>query len=223
MDKPTCDTLDCDRPTQAKGMCTTHYSTWYRANRKRPRTCEWCEETFHTARTEEKFCSRSCAGKNANSHVAASPLWAEYQERIRASKTRVAIRDRPRVWLGTSTRGASWVSGPCPHCSRQFTAREGASYCSERCRQRAKEMRRYRVRGEFAVPDSLRSAIYARDHHMCQICTAPVDPGLHYTHPMSATLDHIVPQSHGGSHEEANLRLAHRRCNSQRGDRVEAA
>ena len=86
MNQRTCVTDGCDRAVQAKGMCTTHYSTWYRANRKKPRTCEWCDETFQTARPEEKFCSRSCAGKNANSHLADSPRWAEYQVRVQAAK-----------------------------------------------------------------------------------------------------------------------------------------
>jgi 5-methylcytosine-specific restriction endonuclease McrA len=52
-----------------------------------------------------------------------------------------------------------------------------------------------------------------------------VDITLHYFHPLSATLDHIIPQSHMliPDHSDRNLRLAHRSCNSARGDRLEAA
>ena len=33
---------------------------------------------------------------------------------------------------------------------------------------------------------------------VCGICGRPVDKSLRYPHPMSATVDHIIPVSHGG-------------------------
>jgi hypothetical protein len=42
---------------------------------------------------------------------------------------------------------------------------------------------------------------------------------LPHTDPMSATRDHVIPQSRGGSHDRDNLRLVHRACNSARGNR----
>jgi 5-methylcytosine-specific restriction endonuclease McrA len=32
------------------------------------------------------------------------------------------------------------------------------------------------------------------------------------------TLDHVVPKTKGGTNQDANLRLAHERCNKERGD-----
>ena len=69
-----------------------------------------------------------------------------------------------------------------------------------------------------------RNAIYVRDNWVCQICRKPVDRTLdHATDPMGATLDHITPQSLSDEpdHSPSNLRLAHRVCNSARGNRVE--
>lgn len=37
------------------------------------------------------------------------------------------------------------------------------------------------------------------------------------TLPDAGTLDHIVPRAHGGRSTLKNLRLAHRRCNAERG------
>jgi hypothetical protein len=68
-----------------------------------------------------------------------------------------------------------------------------------------------------------RLAIYERDAWTCQICSEPVDrtqrPGTRW----AASLDHIIPVSLGGPDELDNLRLAHHRCNSVRGNRMEAA
>lgn len=38
--------------------------------------------------------------------------------------------------------------------------------------------------------------------------------------PWQPTIDHLVPRSRGGSSDLVNLRLAHRRCNNQRGSHL---
>lgn len=54
----------------------------------------------------------------------------------------------------------------------------------------------------------------------CWICGTPIDRTLPYTHPMSWTADHVKPRSKGGALiDTTNLRAAHRRCNSARGNR----
>lgn len=35
--------------------------------------------------------------------------------------------------------------------------------------------------------------------------------------PETASVDHLIPQAHGGGDERANLRIAHQGCNSRRG------
>ncbi|MER7814071.1 HNH endonuclease signature motif containing protein [Streptomyces sp. NPDC096153] len=57
----------------------------------------------------------------------------------------------------------------------------------------------------------------------CARCGHYIDPTLNARHPMSFTLDHIVPLSEGGSLlDPANARSMHRRCNSARGNRTGA-
>jgi hypothetical protein len=46
----------------------------------------------------------------------------------------------------------------------------------------------------------------------------PVDPRLSNKDGWGKSLDHIMPKSLGGGPEIENLRLAHRRCNSYRGN-----
>jgi 5-methylcytosine-specific restriction endonuclease McrA len=52
---------------------------------------------------------------------------------------------------------------------------------------------------------------------VCAICGHPINLLLHHEHPMSFTVDHIIPRSLGGPDTLDNARPAHRRCNSQRG------
>ncbi|MDQ0795585.1 HNH endonuclease [Streptomyces sp. B1I3] len=56
----------------------------------------------------------------------------------------------------------------------------------------------------------------------CWLCGRPIGYQLDARHPLSFTLDHLVPLSRGGSLlDPANARSAHRRCNSARGNRTE--
>ena len=56
---------------------------------------------------------------------------------------------------------------------------------------------------------------------ICGICGKPVDFSYKYPHPLSPTVDHIIPVSKGGHPSDlANLQLAHRCCNRQKSDRV---
>lgn len=197
-------------------LCPTHYSTWHRNENGRTRTehskeCDRCGTQFQTTTKRTVYCSLVCA------------------QRARAGWTTDTVRyHRPKVWLGCTLpprQGNALVAGQCAYCPTYFVGTSGAKYCSERCTTNASWKRRYDRRGEFKVTDKLRLAIYERDNFTCQLCNEPVDTTLHYQDTMSATLDHIIPQSHMliPDHSEKNLRLAHRLCNSIRGDRVQAA
>jgi hypothetical protein len=61
------------------------------------------------------------------------------------------------------------------------------------------------------VPDWLRWKIWERDDFRCLQC------GVR----RFLTIDHIIPQSLGGSSHERNLRTLCRSCNSSRGNRLE--
>lgn len=56
---------------------------------------------------------------------------------------------------------------------------------------------------------------------VCGICGQPVDFSYKSPHPLSPTVDHIIPLDKGG-HPSAleNLQLAHRWCNRQKSDKL---
>lgn len=56
---------------------------------------------------------------------------------------------------------------------------------------------------------------------VCALCGRPVDFSLKFPHPMSATIDHIVPVSKGGHPSDIyNLQLAHLSCNRAKADKT---
>ena len=55
----------------------------------------------------------------------------------------------------------------------------------------------------------------------CGICGHPVDYSLKTPHPMSATIDHIIPVAKNGHPSDIdNLQLAHWTCNRQKSDKI---
>lgn len=57
--------------------------------------------------------------------------------------------------------------------------------------------------------------IYKRDLYICQICHRKIDMRLSWPNPFSASIDHIIPISKGGTHENKNVQSAHLKCNMQ--------
>jgi 5-methylcytosine-specific restriction endonuclease McrA len=61
--------------------------------------------------------------------------------------------------------------------------------------------------------------------NICGICGKPVDMSLKYPHPMSATIDHIIPVNgpgglRGHPSDLSNLQLSHLTCNRQKSDKI---
>jgi len=53
----------------------------------------------------------------------------------------------------------------------------------------------------------------------CALCGLAIDAELRWPDPLSKSVDHIVPLSKGGTHEQGNLQWAHLRCNMRKGSR----
>ena len=57
--------------------------------------------------------------------------------------------------------------------------------------------------------------------YVCILCDEPIDKSLHWPDPMSASLEHIVPLSEGGTHTWDNVAPAHLLCNNNKDSAVE--
>lgn len=102
----------------------------------------------------------------------------------------------------------------CALCEQPIpaTRRADSAYCSDLCSQRSHGGLRNRYR-----KSKVHRELLARDGNRCGICSQRIDMRKKWPHPRSASADHIVPVSVGGSDELANLRLVHLSCNCARG------
>ncbi|GGM64177.1 hypothetical protein GCM10012275_38400 [Longimycelium tulufanense] len=59
--------------------------------------------------------------------------------------------------------------------------------------------------------------IVVRDNSRCGLCGRKVRLSYKAPHPLSPTIDHVVPLAAGGDDTRANVQLAHFGCNSRKG------
>lgn len=140
-------------------------------------------------------------------------------------------------FCSTKCAGAARVR-PRPHCLAcgKRTGNLKTTFCSVQCgntyrwrdlqrkprKSGTSDRRRCR---EFGIKYSEldRWEIFERDNWTCGICKTAVDQSLKYPHPLSISLDHIVPLSVGGVHSAENAQCAHLRCNLQKSNGRTAA
>lgn len=169
--------------------------------------CAACKETkplteFHRDRRKPdglrsrcKACTNAAQNAIQRKYKAETGQWPhrKYAEQQRAYKRRIYAERRAK---GEPTE-------------RQLYPE---TFANKDARRRARKL-------EAKIEVFTREEIFERDGWTCGVCRRPVDKALRWPHPMSASLDHIVPISQHGDHTRANCRLAHLRCNLSRGDR----
>ena len=219
-----CSELNCDRPHLAQGLCSMHYKRQARSegrwNEKKLVACVVCgievERHGGGGRKTGAVCSERCRyylryGKFPASTELVGPVPKLYgPEPPPAGYVNPYLRER----LGKRV----FAQGSCYWCGVGFTAIAFGSnlprYCSDKCKAR-----RYNAKyKKFSIPVRVRRSIYERDGWQCQICFEPTSRVYDHDDIWSPTLDHILPQSFGGTHEPENLRLCHMICNSERGN-----
>lgn len=85
----------------------------------------------------------------------------------------------------------------------------------------AKKQRRPDREGEHRTAFEKNRKIVLATQNICGICGREIDPAFKYPHPLSPTVDHIIPVALGGHPSElSNLQAAHRCCNRWKGTRL---
>jgi 5-methylcytosine-specific restriction endonuclease McrA len=218
MPKRICSVAGCCAQHRARGLCSNHYNQQHQPDRHRKSTvaCGHCGTPTlkHTAnRYAERFCSLACRDARRALDTAKRRLPVLFVGQVirRASPRRTSQL--------TVIPGQRWTSGPCVECRTQFTVNQpGARYCSRLCLKRAGR-RAWKERTDRLVPAATRAYVYERDRWICQLCMKPIRRDVEAPHPLSHSVDHVVPQSQDGQHGAGNLRAAHLICNALRGDR----
>ena len=110
----------------------------------------------------------------------------------------------------------------CAGCQEQFiTTKTQQSYCDITCKDFYKTMRKRDKQEEMGgkLRKAFKHKVYIRNKGVCQLCNEYVYLNIDYPDPMSASIDHILPVSKGGTHALYNLQLAHWICNIKRGNK----
>ena len=211
-DSPTksCTHHGCDNPLRAKGLCISHYNAINRTpNPTSEYTCPMCGDSFvkETARAnryKNVFCSPDCNVLYQMEHLDRRPATLKAMATRAAKKLASPVQpEAPQCVVHYST---------CKACGTLMChGHARKSYCSKRCENRARHIRRGKRHNIRRV------AVFERDFYMCWICNQYCDPLLTVPDRFAATIDHLVPQSFGGTHDLDNLATAHQHCNSSRG------
>ena len=204
-----CQIDGCEKVISARGWCTAHWTRWKRHGSPTARlrgevvdgkrvcsTCELDKPLSEFGRVTDSWC-RLCA--NA------------YQLAYKTAR----YVPKPK-WQAI-----------CGHCGTDFMANKRRSiFCSRECF----EVGRHRRAGKYVQARRARtvepffpSEVYERDGWTCGLCQEPIDRLAVKPHPMSPSIDHVIPISKGGEHSLRNVQAAHLGCNVKKGNRVEAA
>ena len=219
---------------------------WRRDNPKyEPRTCNNCGRSFvPKALDRVTFCSRECAFEHRKAKpveksrpvcVICGREFDSRQGRKYCSDEcrKKVLRDKERKREAIK-HGQTDKSFVCKQCGKLVLPEYGtklkvfcSAYCCKKYVKKAndkkhperkadeRQRRAARLRGA-KVEQIKRLQIYARDNWICQLCGKKVNKHHKYPHPMSPSIDHIIPLSQGGTHEPVNVQLAHFICNSKR-------
>lgn len=186
-----CECGSCERCSHRDYMRTYYYSSGASGGWE-DRSCELCGESFR------------CTGRKAKGHRQrfCSRVCKVEARRLAAKLAREQAKpDRSCVYCGVAMPKAM---------------RANARFCSAACNSAAHNLKHgnssRRLRGTGRSRDIQRAAIIARDRSRCHICGKKCKPG-------EITLDHLVPLSLGGTHDESNLAVACLSCNCAKGNR----
>jgi len=151
----------------------------------------WCRECFLAA-------TRAWRAANRGRLLAAR----------RAAYPRVIDQDREKI---------------CRRCGQPFIVEAGRKrWVCWPCRDAViVKGRNHRSRARRSKPAKhVRLRVLNRDGWICYLCSRPIPRELRWPHPLSGTIDHVIPVSAGGSDREDNLRAAHWGCNEAKGDQL---
>lgn len=213
----TCVHHGCDEPPapprRTRGrrptLCPEHQG---RSNAK-PRVirptiaCHICGKTFAQKRRTHRYCSTRC-GEIASGNLRPGPL----------PQRTCALDGCDIVFVPQADRQRCCCE---QHGKRHYNQRSRANGRRKEAwtdaRRNAYHRRRTLKRTNAGDPVVFND-IAARDHWRCGICHQRIKPTTKWPDPLSPSLDHILPLNAGGSHDPANVRIAHLICNTRRSD-----
>ncbi len=225
--------------------CSAKFVNDQKGTTKRTRPCKECAVEFlpkDNGGNIGLYCSRQCyfVMKNKRSKARLAAIASRgprvYCRMCVVCRSMFETESRPRKKCLVCTGPRPIAHKSCRVCGAPCPINTSLSnhkkYCSSRCSAKAQKSRNrdaYRAMNkrrkkrikeiESRGEKFSRFDIYERDKWKCQICKKLIDRSVSVPHPLSATLDHILPTSRGGEHTRANVRCAHFLCNVRRSNK----
>lgn len=209
--------------------------------------CVQCGADFDSVRTTSRYCSQKCRDKKrlvrppVVRECARAECRAEFlvgkHHRYCSPLCRALFREtRPHLGNRRTSEAAILLRfgvidacliyyHTCVDCGVLMvtrTKRKGKWPCCRPCaavRLIGTDSRRAHKRRASGPPVLSVHQLAERDGSRCHICHRKVDLNLSGMAKWGPTIEHIVPVSKGGTNEAHNLALAHRHCNTVRGNR----
>lgn len=188
--KPRCAVEGCGQPVRKRDWCASHYAQWQRLGEVKPFGYKWADPE------PCKVCGAPPApGIRTFCSTACAFLWRKYDGAVPSVAECVGCG--VEIDLTKRGKGGQRIKAHVKFCRR--------------CRQ---DYDKYKMTA---------AQLAERDGANCGICGEPVDMTLSRKDAegiMCASVDHILPRALGGTHDAANLQLAHLYCNMRKSDRV---
>jgi len=205
-----------------------------------PRNCRECGKLLAAERTRRDYCSEDCQRPTITKicRRCGKSFTTKRLQTAGKNNTRVTCSNAcARALIAAAGRLSGGVRPvppqPCIDCGATTTRQRSPHDRSVRCPDCALERKRARSRRNCSARRAARRAnnpgqhiglplitikeLGDRDDWRCHLCKRKVNPKLKTPDDRSPSFDHLVPISDGGDDSPANLRLAHRGCNLQRG------
>lgn len=202
------------RERRRKVWCSQACCAWLRRHpgKQRPmqRGCPQCGTDISDRRLSVKYCSSRCGA------IASGVVRAEPYPRAVCALPECDSEFQPKR---SGQRCCSEKHGKLLY-NRESRAdgRQRPEPWNDQRRDRYHRRRAQKARTSTGEPVLL-AEIAERDSWRCSLCQQSVDSNRRWPDPLSPSLDHVQPLSKGGAHDPSNVRLAHVRCNSARGNR----
>ena len=121
------------------------------------------------------------------------------------------------------------LKSTCPVCGKEFIKGKRRKYCSNKCANK----NRNRIKDNRIDPkaivdkDITLQSSYKKDGGVCHLCGGLCDwddyvvrDGVVICGDWYPSIDHVIPVSKGGLHSWENVKLAHRKCNTRKGNHM---
>jgi len=201
-----CVVVGCDNPYFARKMCPMHYKRWRLHGDPALGEASFPTGCIVNDCVKPHYAHGLCSAHHTRNKRHGSPVARLRGDVVDGCKLCSSCkRDLPiGMYRVYSYRGYSELNAQCNTCVKKYV--------------HARRARLAAVESDHYKPHE----IFERDQWTCRLCNEAIDEALRWPHRYSASVDHVIPLSLGGSDTLQNVQSAHLTCNISKGARIPA-